>query len=64
MCRLVGLVVRHCLEAGRPEFDSCLSFFGSSHTTDLKTGTPVAALPGSWHCRVSAGPGWPSVRVL
>ena len=28
---------------------------GSSHTSDLKFGTPVATLPGVWHYRVSAG---------
>ena len=28
---------------------------GSSHTSDLKIDTPVAALPGAWRYRVSAG---------
>ena len=27
-------------------------FQGSSHTSDLKIGTPVATLPGTWHYRV------------
>ena len=30
----------------------------------LKIGTPVATLPEAWHCRVSAGTGWPGVSVL
>ena len=30
-------------------------FPGSSHTTDLKIGTPVATLPGAWRYRVSMG---------
>ena len=29
------------------------------HTSDLKTGPPVATLPGAWCYRVSAGTGWP-----
>ena len=37
---------------------------GSSHTSDLKTGTPLAALPGDWHYRVSAETGWPGVDIL
>ena len=28
-------------------------FSGSSHTSDLKIGTPVATLPSAWHYRVS-----------
>ena len=28
-------------------------FSGSSHTSDLNIGTPVAALPGAWHYRIS-----------
>ena len=30
-------------------------FAGSSHTSDLEIGTPVAALPGAWCYRVSSG---------
>ena len=30
---------------------------GSSHTSDLRNGTPVATLPGAWRYRVSAGTG-------
>ena len=36
----------------------------SSHTSDLKIGTPVATLPGAWHCRASAGTGRPGVSIL
>ena len=36
----------------------------SSHTSDLKTGTPVAALPGTWQYRVSTETGRPGVRIL
>ena len=39
-------------------------FSGSSHTGDLKIGTPVATLPGAWHYRVSAGTGWPDVSIV
>ena len=39
-------------------------FSGSSHTSDLKVGTPVATLPGAWHYRVSAGTGRPDVSIL
>ena len=35
-----------------------------SHTSDSKMGTPVATLPGAWHCMVSAGTGWPCVSIL
>ena len=49
-----------------PEFESRLrlDFSGSSHTSDLKIGTPVSTLPGAWHCRVSAGTGQPGVSIL
>ena len=49
---LVGLVVK--ASASRAEdtgFESPLRrdfFSGSSHTSDLKIGTPVATLPGAW----------------
>ena len=44
---------------------ACAGIFpGSSHTNDLKVGTPVAALPGAWCYRVSAGTGWPSASIL
>ena len=35
---------------------ACTEIFpGSSNTSDLKIGTPVATLPGAWRYRVSAG---------
>ena len=44
---------------------ACTGIFpGSSHTSDLKLGTPVATLPGAWGYRVSAGTGWPRVSIL
>ena len=46
-----------------PGFES-RDFSGSSHTSDLKTGTPVTTLPGAWHYRVSAGTGRPGVSIL
>ena len=39
-------------------------FSGSSHTSDLNIGTPVATLPGAWRYRVSAGTGRPGVSIL
>ena len=39
-------------------------FSGSSHTGDLKIGTPVATLPEAWRYRVSAGTGQPGVSIL
>ena len=39
-------------------------FSGSSHTSDLKIGIPVATLLGIWHYRVSAGTGRPGVSIL
>ena len=39
-------------------------FSGSSHTSDLKIGTPVAILLGAWRYRVSAGTGRPGVSIL
>ena len=49
-----------------PTFEYSLGqdFSGSSHASDLKIGTPVATLPGTWHCRVSAGTGQPGVSTL
>ena len=65
--RLVGLVVKASASgAGNPGFESRLrrDFSGSSHTSDLKIGIPVATLPGAWCYRVSAGTGWPGVSIL
>ena len=39
-------------------------FSGSSHTSDLKIGTPVATLTGVWRYRVSIGSGRPGVSML
>ena len=54
------------LGSGRSRVESRLrrDFSGSSHTSDLKIGTPVAALLGAWHYRVSAGTGRSGVRIL
>ena len=56
---LVGLVIKaSALRAADPGFGSrlCSEYFsGSSHTSDLKIGTPVVTLPGDQHCRVSVG---------
>ena len=37
---------------------------GSSPTSDLKIGTQVAALRGTWRYKVSAGTGWPGISIL
>ena len=61
-----GLVVKTSFSGAEdPGFESRLrrDFSGSSHTSDLKIGTPVAAPPGAWH-RVSAGTGRPGVSIL
>ena len=49
-----------------PGFESHLrqDFSGSSHTRDIKIGTPVATQPGAWRYRVSAGTGWLGVSML
>ena len=65
--RLVGLVVRRLprerkIPGSNP---ACAGIFsGSSHTSDLKIGTPVATLPGAWRYRVSTGTGRPGVSIL
>ena len=44
---------------------ACAGIFpGSSHTSDLKVGTPVDTPPGARRYRVSAGTGWPGVSIL
>ena len=64
---LVGLVVRHPprewkIMGSNP---TCAGIFsGSSHTSDLKIGTPVATLPDAWRYRVSTGTGRPGVSIL
>ena len=65
--RLAGLVVKASVSGAEdPGFESRLrlNFSGSSHTSDLKIGTPVATLPGAWHYGVSAGTGRPDVSIL
>ena len=65
--RLAGQVVKASApKAEGPGFKSHLrrDFSGSSHTSDLKIGTPVATLPGAWRYRVSAGTGRPGVSML
>ena len=49
-----------------PRFESLTPgfFSGSSHTSDLKLGTPVATLPGACCYRVSTGTGLPGVSIL
>ena len=48
-----------------PGFESRLhrDFSVSSHTSDLKIGTPVATLPGAWRYRISVGTGWSGVSI-
>ena len=60
------MVKAPALEVEDPGFESRLQwdFSGFSHASDLKIGTPVAALPGAWHFRGSAGTGEPSVSIL
>ena len=65
--RLVGQVVKaSSSRAEDPGFESRLrrDFSGSSHTSDLKIGTPVATLPGASRYRVSAGTGRTGVSIL
>ena len=65
--RLVGQMVKvFASGAEDPGFEFRLrrDFSGSSHTSDLKIGTPVATLPNAWQYRVSTGTGWPGVSIL
>ena len=65
--RLVGLVVRRPPRERKVQGSNpaCAGIFsGSSHTSDLNIGTPVATLPGAWRYRVSAGTGRPGVSIL
>ena len=65
--RLVGLVVRRPPQERKVPGSNpaCAGIFsGSSHTSDLNIGTPVASLPGAWRYRVSAGTGRPGVSIL
>ena len=60
------MVKASALGAESPEFEFRLrrDFSRSSHTSDLKIATPVAALPDAWRYRVSAGTGRPGVIIL
>ena len=65
--RLVGLVVRRPprerkIPGSNPACDGIFS--GSSHTSDLNIGTPMATLPGAWRYSVSTGTGRPGVSIL
>ena len=67
MNSLVGLVVsrpprERKIPGSNPAFAGIFS--GSSHTSGLNIGTPVATLPGAWRYRVSAGTGRPGVSIL
>ena len=64
---LVGLVVRRPPQEWKvPGANpACTDIFsGSSHTSDLNIGNPVATLPGAWCYRVSVGTGQPGVSIL
>ena len=64
--RLAGLVLKvPASGAEDPGFKSRLrrDFSESSHTSDFKIGTPVAALPDACRYRVSAGTGRPGVSI-
>ena len=64
---LVGLVVRRPPQERKiPGLNpACAGIFpGSSHTSDLKIGTPAATLPGTWRYRVSTWTGRPGVSIL
>ena len=39
-------------------------FSRSNHTSDFKTGVPVATLPGAWLYRICTGTGWPGISML
>ena len=53
------------LESGRPGVQCPLAPCGLFRVESyLKTGTPMATLPGAWRCWVSAGTGWPGVSIL
>ena len=65
--RLGDLVVKASASGAEdPGFNSRLlwDFSGSSHTSDLNIGTPVATLPGVWRYRLSTGTSRPGVSIL
>ena len=57
--RLVGLVVKASASRAEDSGFESRDFLGSSHTSGLKIGTPVATLPGAWCYRISTGTGCP-----
>ena len=60
--RLVGVVVKASASVAEdPGFDSRGFFRVESY---LKTGTPVATLPGTWPYSISAGTGSPGFTRL
>ena len=64
---LVGLVVKASTSTEEdPGFESRLhrEFSWSSHINDLKTGTPLATLPGARRYRVNVRTGWRGVSIL
>ena len=67
LIHLVGLVVRRPPQGWKilGSNPACARIFGgSSHTSDLKIGIPVATLSSVWRYRVSAGTGRPDVGIL
>ena len=65
--RLAGLMVKASASGAEdPGFESRWrrDFSGSSHISDLNTGTPVAALPGAWRYSVSPGTSRSGVCIL
>ena len=65
--RLADQVVKASTSGAEdPGFEPHLrrDYSGSSHTSDIKIGTPVATLPGAWHHRVSTGTCRPFVSIL
>ena len=64
--RIGGLVLGARLESGRSRYEPGLRWVlsGSSHTSDLNIGIPVAPLPGAWCYRATPGTGRPGVSIL
>ena len=65
--RLVGLAIKaSASRAADPVFDyrlRCRGIFRVESCPRLKSGTPVATLPGAWRYRISAGNGLAPVSV-
>ena len=64
---LVGLVVKAPTSRAEDPGSNpaCAEIFpGSSNTSDLKIGTPVATQADTWRYRVSTGTGLPGVSIL